>query len=309
MKRTTLFASALALAGCSFFDSPMPKVAPPKPVAQTPVVTPTPTPAPKGDLALVEQPKVDPLVLPHTQPKTDFLAHAREHEKEGDLRMAVELARHALYSSPDDVETLEVLARVSKKAKQWTISELAYGRLADARPDDAQPLINQSRILISMKEWDRAIDAAKRAQARDGSHPEGFHAQGRACLSKGDLGCSISSFEKVVSLSPEHGYALNNLGLAYLRANENENAADVLERASIVLPATAYVQNNLGVAYERLGRKEEAQAAFLTATTLSPKYVKARVNAERMAKAPVQAMPIDEEGDSLDGAHPLGEAP
>jgi Flp pilus assembly protein TadD len=46
----------------------------------------------------------------------------------------------------------------------------------------------------------------------------------------------------------------------------------------------AYVHNNLGVAYERLGRTEEAQAAYATATQLSPRYVKARVNSNRMGK-------------------------
>jgi hypothetical protein len=40
------------------------------------------------------------------------------------------------------------------------------------------------------------------------------------------------------------------------------------------------------VALERVGRHDEAKQAYLTATTLSPKYVKARVNATRVAKAP-----------------------
>jgi Flp pilus assembly protein TadD len=58
----------------------------------------------------------------------------------------------------------------------------------------------------------------------------------------------------------------------------------VLARAAALLPHVAYVHNNLGVAYERLGRTEEARAAYATAMRLSPRYVQARVNADRMSK-------------------------
>ena len=42
--------------------------------------------------------------------------------------------------------------------------------------------------------------------------------------------------------------------------------------------------NNLGVAYERMGHVTEAKEAYSRATALSPRYVKARVNSDRVAK-------------------------
>jgi tetratricopeptide (TPR) repeat protein len=80
---------------------------------------------------------------------------------------------------------------------------------------------------------------------------------------------------------------MNNLGFAYLRANENAKAVEVLTPASEKLTTVAYVHNNLGVALERMGRKDEAKAAYLHAMDLSPKYVKARVNADRVARSEV----------------------
>ena len=104
----------------------------------------------------------------------------------------------------------------------------------------------------------------------------------------GDLQGAITSFKTVIALQPDHGYAMNNLGLAYLRANLNEQAVEVLEEAVEQLPNVSYVQNNLGVAYERIGRADDAKHAYQQAMDLSPKYVKARVNAARVAKSPVE---------------------
>jgi Flp pilus assembly protein TadD len=60
----------------------------------------------------------------------------------------------------------------------------------------------------------------------------------------------------------------------------------------------AYVHNNLGVALERVGRTEEAEMAYTLSTSLSPKYVKARVNSARLKKvASVSPEAMDAAGD------------
>ncbi|MBL8956994.1 MAG: tetratricopeptide repeat protein [Myxococcaceae bacterium] len=230
-----------------------------------------------------ELPK-DTLALEHDQPKVDHLERAEALKAEGDLAGAITEARRALYTDGDDEDALKFIARVAPRTGRHAMAAEALGRVAQLHPDDAVPLISQTRALIAAKDFKAAMRTGREAVVLDDQNVEGWHALGRAHLSAGDLQSAIVAFEKAVELDPKHGYALNNLGLAYLRANENRAAAQVLERAAEALPHVAYVQNNLGVAYERLGHVDEAKAAYSQATALSPKYVKARINSDRVAK-------------------------
>jgi Flp pilus assembly protein TadD len=291
MKNKLLFA-ALALIGCT---EPAKKI---EPVA----LKPTPPPAvalvpDAGRLTRAEpEPEREPadvLALENDQPRVDHLARAKQLKSDGDFAGALTEARRALYGDLENDEVLAFIARIAPRTGKHDLAAEAYGRIADLHPDDAMPVISQTRELISAKKFREATLSGREAVLRDPQNVEGWHALGRAHLSADDLPSAIVAFEKAVELEPNHGYALNNLGLAYLRANENPSAAQVLERAVAQLPNVAYVQNNLGVAYERLGRFDDAKAAYERATALSPKYVKARINAERVAKVKITPDMID----------------
>lgn len=300
-------AAALAFAACE-----EPTKLTPTPVItsrqmSTPVKTVSIIPDSGMPIAVVEpsQP-IDPLALAHDAKTVDHLARARQLISDQDLKGALAEARRALFSNPNDSETLEVIATLGRKAKQPELSAEAWGRLAEQRPTDAVVCIKQARAFLQAKDLDGAIRAGKEAASRDPGNPEAFQVTGLAQLSSGDLSGAITSFKTVVGLQPDHGFAMNNLGLAYLRANLNEEAVEILEEASERLPTVAYVHNNLGVAYERVGRGEDAKHAYQVAMDLSPKYVKAKLNAARVAKSPVEPDGLNDESMS-DVPHPLPE--
>lgn len=247
---------------------------------------------------------VDSLALSHDTPSVDHLDRARKLEADEDLSGALAEARRALYTTPSDEEAVELIARLARRSGKPTLCAQAWERLATFRPTDATPSIQQARALFKAKDYAGMVIAGREAISRDSENAEAHHLVGLGQLSLGDLTSAMGSFERAVEISPEHGYALNNLGLTYLRANENAKAVDVLERASALLPTVAYVQNNYGVALERMGRRDEAKAAYQHAMDLSPKYVKARLNAARVAK--VQIEPEDIEDEPLnDVPHPM----
>ncbi len=306
-KILTALVTALALAGC---EEPKPVVLKKPTATETAMaakpkteVAAAPEAKPSTDAGQLTQAEPTPelpkdtLALEHDQPKIDHLERAEELKTTGDFAGAITEARRALFTDSTDEDALKFIAKVAPRTGRHAMAAEAFGRIAQLHPDDAAPIIAQTRELIAAKDYKAAMTSGREAVKLDEQNVEGWHALGRAHLSAGDLQSAIVAFEKAVELDPKHGYALNNLGLAYLRANENAAAAQVLERAAEALPHVAYVQNNLGVAYERLGHLDEAKAAYDQATLLSPKYVKARINSDRVAK--VQLDPEEERTEPL----------
>lgn len=278
--------AALSLYSCT--EEPNP----PKPVTPSKVVVVKTEPVMVRDagapLTVVTPPKeeipADPLVLAHDDKNVDHLGRAKSLSGDGDVKGALIEARRALFSNPADVETLTVVARLSRRAGHPEFSAEAWGRIATIQDTDATPLIQQARALVALKDYSGAVMAGREAIARDPGNAEAFQVTGIAQLAMNELSGAIASFEKAVEIEPNHGWAQNNLGFAALRANQNDKAVKALEKAAELLPNVAYVHNNLGVALERTGRKEEAKTAYQQAMDLSPKYVKARINVARMAK-------------------------
>ena len=300
MKKKILSAlvALMAVAGCDAPQKPVtlrPQVKKEQPVAARPAPKPDAGQLTQAEPPPAETPK-DTLALEHDQPKVDHFARAEELKGIGDFGGALTEARRALFTDPEDEDVLAFIAKIAPRVGKSELAAEAFGRISEMHPEDAVPLIAQARAFISAKNYPAAMASGRAAVKLDAENVEAWHALGRAHLSSGDLQSAIVAFEKAVEVDPNHGYALNNLGLAYLRANENAAAAQVLERAVELLPHVAYVQNNLGVAYERLGHVDEAKEAYSRATALSPKYVKAKVNSARVAKAiidPDEPLPED----------------
>ncbi len=283
--------------------SPKPKVAisvaptpPTAPVIASKVPSTTVSSSPGGFIAEPTVKDLDVLAVSHEDGRNiDHLSRAVQLREVGDFAGALVEARRALFDTPEDLEVLTQIDRLTKLTGEKELRLVALERLAKLQPEDARPLVQQSRLLLSMKDYEGAIGIGTEAAKRDEGNPEAYQAIGRAHLSLGQLAPAIAMFEKVISLEPEHGHALNNLGFAYLRANRNEEALTALTRAAELLPNTAWVHNNLGVALERTGRLEGAKEAYARSSFLSPKYVKAQLNVARVASvAGVTASPADD---------------
>lgn len=244
-------------------------------------------------------PHAEALALPHTHGRrVDHLARARSLRELGDLSGALTECRRALHDDPADTDALALAARLARLTGQTEVAVLAYERLGRLHSEEAGALVQQARLLVSLGRHAEAVHVGEEALVREPEDAEVYQVLGRAHLGAGELPAAILRFQQAVHLDPEHGHALNNLGFALLRAGENAKAADVLARAAALLPHVAYVHNNLGVAYERLGRLEEARAAYASATRLSPRYVQARVNADRVNRLARADVPLPESGDT-----------
>lgn len=276
-----LAAAALLLA-CTAEPGPLPPRPAVPPRAPLPVAV-----AADAAPAEVEPQAEDPLGLPHEHPRTvDHLGRADELKSLGDLEGALAEARRAVHDDPLDEEALAAVARLARLTADLRLSADAWERLALILEEDSHPCLQQGRALLDAGDPDGALLAAERARARDEGNPEVFQLLGRAYLARKQLSLAAEQFREAVALDPEHGHALNNLGLVLLRTSQHREAADVLRRAADLLPTVAHVHNNLGIALERLGDTEGAREAYEAASRLSPRYVKAALNKQRVARAP-----------------------
>jgi tetratricopeptide (TPR) repeat protein len=290
LKNQILAASLLFVAACQKPSSPTPPPRAPlaavKPaVVVAPVVAEVipATPEPSEEVEVKLEP--DLLGLPHEHLRAgDHLARADELRTTGDLAAALVELRYAAHDMPADEEVLDQLGRVAKLSREPKLAAVAYGRLAELLPDDAVPLLQLARIQLALGDREGALSSATGAVDRDPENPEGYQLLGRVYLAQKDLAQAIAQFERAVHLDPLHGHALNNLGYALLQANQNDRAVDILLRATEALPHVAYVHNNLGVALERTGEREAARLAYARSSDLSPRYVKAKLNADRLAR-------------------------
>ena len=268
-------------------ETPRASVALPAPAALAEAPTPLPS-QPKDSLALPRDPS----------DRVDHLDRSRQIAAAGDPSGALIEARRALFDHPNDPDVLAAIAQSAERSGKKEIALLALERVAQLDKDDARPLERMARLLLSLKRYDEALKAGREAIARDPEAPDAYQVAGRALLAQGELTPAIQMFELVIDLAPNHGYAWNNLGFACLLANENEAAVDALTHAAELLPGVAYVHNNLGIALERTGRLDQAMRAFIAATELSPKYVKAKLNLQRLEQlASTGEMPDQQELD------------
>lgn len=306
---------AACLATLTFTACEDAQVSPPAPapvIAQKKIVMPRPAPLAlerrldAGSSVAIDLPSdagLDLLAMAHDTPLADHLGRAQQLQREGDRPGALTEARRALFTQPHDTDALRLAATLAQKTGRPELAAEAWGRLAALTPDDAAPLVQQARALHAARDYPGAVMAGREAVARDEGRADAHHVIGLAQLAMGELTGAIFSFRHTLELEPGNAWAMNNLGLAYLRANQDQEAVDVLEPAAELLPHVAFVHNNLGVALERVGRRDEARAAYLHAMDLSPRYVKARVNAERVAR--VQLEQDEVEPLVPEGAHPL----
>ncbi|AKQ64783.1 TPR repeat protein [Myxococcus hansupus] len=225
------------------------------------------------------------LALPHVHGRrVDHLSRAHLLREWDDLSGALTECRRAVHDAPEDTAAVSMVAELAGLTGRMDLAVRAYGQLGRLLPLDARPLVRQARLLVSMGRHPEAVAAGEEAVLRNPEYVEAYQVLGRAHLAQGELSAAMLRFQQAVHLNPEHGFALNNLGFTYLRAGENQKAAEALTQAAALLPHVAYVHNNLGVAFERLGQEDDARAAYAAAMHLSPRYVQARVNADRMRR-------------------------
>ena len=116
----------------------------------------------------------------------------------------------------------------------------------------------------------KALNAAKQAQALNDKLPEVHFSLGSIYSATGQTAQAISELKRAQELAPNSDEGYRRLGNAYLAAGQNEPAIRALEKAVELNPYYWVNQNALGNAYRQTGSYEKALKNFQQVTQLEP---------------------------------------
>ena len=178
-------------------------------------------------------------VLPDPTPTPSAvnpLAQARVHEAQGDLLKAAEF----------------------------------YGQVAAIETWNPQPLVDQSRLYILLKQIPKALAAAEEAVRRDDRHVDSLNALARALDWSGEYEEAVNTAVDALVLSPDNSRTLAILGEIYADVGNWYKAEDYLDQAAELAPLDVLVWRNKALLHEYRGEYTEGLAALEQGLSVDP---------------------------------------
>jgi eukaryotic-like serine/threonine-protein kinase len=196
------------------------------------------------------------------------------------IQSAIDYFNTALHKDPKFAKAYTGLANASlrmyedNKDSFWTEKALNAAKQAQAL-NDKLPEVHFSlgSIYAATGQTAQAITELKRAQELAPNSDEGYRRLGNAYLAAGQKEQAIRALEKAVQLNPYFWVNLNALGGAYLNTGDYEKALRYYQQVTQVEPQNQIGFANVGSVYTSMGRYEESIAPLETAMKLDPQPV------------------------------------
>ena len=135
--------------------------------------------------------------------------------------------------------------------------------------------IREGNACFNNKEYEKALEAYKRAAGINSSQAGAYFGCGNAHQRMGEYEKALEAYAKALELDPEYVYAYNGRGNAYQALGKYEKAVSDYDRALELDPEYVYAYNGRGNAYKALGEYEKAVSDYDRALELDPEHVNA----------------------------------
>lgn len=186
---------------------------------------------------------------------------------------AEEAARALLAETPDDAETISVLAAILIDRQQFAEAEAALRHALTLAQDKPIPWQNFGRFLQQHNRWGEALTHYTQASARFPTNPMFAATLGQLCQRAGQFAQAEQAYRQASAAEPQNATTIMNIGMVVLRQDRTEEAITLFERAIALNPKMPAAHGNLGNAHQKLGNFEAAEAAYQRASSLDPKDV------------------------------------
>jgi tetratricopeptide (TPR) repeat protein len=161
-----------------------------------------------------------------------------------------------------------------KKDSFWIEKALNAAKQAQALNDKLPEVhLSLGSVYAATGQTAQAISELQRAQELAPRSAEGYVRLGYVYIDAGQKDQGIRSMEKAVELNPYSWSNLNSLGNAYLKTGNYEKALKYFQQVTQVEPQNQIGFANLGTTYVSMGRYQDSLAPLEQAMKLDPQPV------------------------------------
>ena len=155
------------------------------------------------------------------------------------------------------------LAEALRQVKDLSLSELAYIKALELRPDDLQLLIRLGQIKYLQRDFKTALEWFTKAYNLDPNNKVVCRYIGLSYYNLSDISHAIEYFKKSLEIDPNYTLAMRNLGICYIELKDFDNAINVYSKLTTLEPSYIQSWKFLGFAYYAKQEWEKAINAFI----------------------------------------------
>ncbi len=191
----------------------------------------------------------------------------------GDQDKALEVARAATISAPNDRDAAVALADLLRASSRWDEAVAVLDPIVarEAAAPDWRLLYLRAVALEQAGRWPEAEQDLRSALKVNPDEPELLNFLGYSWIDRNErLPEALAMVEKAVAARPQSGAMIDSLGWAYFRLGDYRTAVEKLEAAVELEPGDPDINGHLGDAYWKVGRIIEARFQWQRVLSLEP---------------------------------------
>jgi tetratricopeptide (TPR) repeat protein len=196
--------------------------------------------------------------------------HARLFLWRDKLKEALNTAESAYQSSPEDPESLIVLAACLIANQNDKAAVFFIEKALKIRPNYAEAFANRAVIRLKAKDLNNAILDFENAVSIKPHLSQVWSALGAVHYQNNNLIGAIKALKKVSELEPENILNKVSLGELFRKENRHSEAIEILEEVTSISPENADAWTNLGTALQEIGELEKAKSAYKKSLAIKP---------------------------------------
>lgn len=175
---------------------------------------------------------------------------------------------------PEDSELHYNLGILYEKTKDFESAKKSYLEAINISPQEDY-YYNLGEVLVSLKEWDEAIEAFRSVLKTDAKDGNAYFNLGVCYFNKDEMNLASDNFQKAVELNPNDIFALFYLGNIYQSNGLTNFAEDCYKKVLTISPDYSWAYYNLASIAYKNDNLEQAKEYLLKTISFNDRDIEA----------------------------------